>query len=211
MPRVRNTTPLERREQRLGVANALLLPLARGARQAARLTRLLNGKHRVLHIDQARDYTVTVAVVDMPLGNPLVVALYTSTQTSRPLSPSQLAKRLQRLREAVEKLRGSLYTQADTVYMLYAPRGLTRGAARKAYKAGITVATKPIQLAKSLARFLKARYEKLRRRLAGKRVWGPIPALLYTLHELAKSLGADPQPPISLEQALHLAENGGHL
>lgn len=200
------------REERLRSLNRLLLPFLRSAREQRRLLRLAGRPPtRVLHVDQSRDYTVTVIVYTLPLGNPLVAAIYTSAQRSRPLSPSQLRQRLQRLRDTVAKLRGRLYNQADIIYAVQVPAGATRGARRLARSLGVNLAENTEKLLASLARYTATRYQRLAAKLRGKRVWGPVPLLLHTLAHLAKELGAHDTDPPPLHVTVKLAQEGGTI
>jgi len=200
------------REERLRSLNRLLLPFLRSAREQRRLLRLAGRPPaRILHVDQARDYTVTVIVYTLPLGNPLVAAIYTSAQRSRPLAPSQLRRRLQRLRDAVARLRGRLYNQADIVYAIHVPAGATRGAKRLARSLGVNLAATTEKLLASLARYIATRHQRLAAKLRGKRVWGPVPLLLHALAHLAKELGAPDADPPPLHITLKLAQEGGTI
>lgn len=201
--------PSERPQRRLEVVNSVILPLLRAAGRQRKLQRIL-GKEAAnpTAIYQTNDYTVTVLVYTLPAGNPLVVAIYASTQVSRPLSPQQLAQRLKRLKTILSKLRGRLFNQADIVFLLHAPAGLTRGAIRIAVENGVSVSKTPLDAARSLARFLATRYRRLSQKLYGRRIWGPIPLLLYMLAYLASQLDASVEPP-SLSRIVELASRGG--
>ncbi|GEM_PF-3421644 len=187
--------PLERVSRRLDVVNRLMLPFLRASRRQAGLSRLLGENLNPAMVVSSRDYTVTVLVYTMPTGPHLVVALYASTQSSRPLSPKQLAARLARLRDAVLRLRGRYFNQADVVYLVYAPAGFTRGARRLAVRQGIAISCTTRALLTNLARYIKTRYERLRRKLEGKTVWGRVPLLLYMLGYMARELGAAVELP----------------
>jgi hypothetical protein len=202
---------LERSRARLQAANTVILPLLRAAARQRKLARILGSQPgKIASLYQSRDYTLNILVYTLPAGPQLVVALYASTQESRPLSPRQLAARLRRLASAVAKLRGKLFNQADIVYALYAPAGLTRGALHTATRQGITIATRPEKLAHSLARYLKTRYNRLIAKLRGRRVWGPVPLLAYMLAELAAQLGAEVEKP-PLDRVVEAALRGGTL
>jgi len=189
--------PLDRAGQRLHIVNKVFLPFLRTSRKHRRLLRILGKYENPAFVVQRRDYTANILAYTMPAGPQLVVALYASMQSTRPLSPQQLASRLRSLKEAVASLRGRLFNQADIVYLIYAPAGFTRGAKRLAVKQAVTIAPDVETLLASLARYIKTRYERLRRKLAGKRIWGHIPLLLYALGYLASELGADVRlPPI---------------
>ncbi len=204
-------TPLEQREARLRQLNQLLIPLLRAVRRyagpwQAYLGRPLNPARLV--VDSR--YSTGVLVAELPGSHPLVVAVYSSAQESRPLSPGQLERRLQRLRGIVERLRGRLFVGGDLVYIVIAPRGATRGAAAAARRLGVHVARSPGEAARRLARYLLQRLRALLNRLRGRRVWGPVPLLATALAHLAKSMGAPVKPP-DAAIALRAAETGGTL
>ncbi|ABM80348.1 hypothetical protein [Hyperthermus butylicus] len=203
--------PLERRAVRLQAANKVLLPLLSGVKRFSRLWRaynpLLAGVSRV---DQTRDYTVTILTVHLPASNPLVVALYTSAQESRPITPSQLGQRIARLRAQLAKLRGRVFNAADIVYAILAPRGFTSGAIKLARRLGVNTARKPEEVIQILAKYLTTRLNRLYLRLKGKLIWGELPLLIYALQELAAALGTKHRV-IEPAQALQLAEKGGFL
>lgn len=203
--------PAQRRQQRLATLNELLLPLLRGARRYYAAWRIVNPLLAgVTRLDQTGDYTITILTLHLPASNPLVVALYTSTQESRPVSPSQLLRRIRRLRSHVARLRGRVFNSADILYILYAPKGYTTGSKRLARREAVNLATKVEDALKTLARYIGRRLSRLTQKLRGKRVWGELPLLLYALQELASSLGTSLHL-ISKEHAIRLAEQGGQL
>lgn len=204
-------TPLEAREERLHLLNQLLLPLLRASRGYARAWSLVEGlEKKPARLEASRDYSTGLLVLDLPGSHPLVVAVAASAQHSRPLAPSQLERRLQRLRRLVARARGKLFTAADVVYVILAPRGYTRGATRLARTAGVIAARTPREAASRLARYLKQRLTALHARLRGRRVWGPVPLLYHALAALAQALGADIKAPGTTE-TVRLALDGGQL
>ena len=203
--------PQQRRQQRLATLNELLLPLLRGARRYYAAWRIVNPLLAgVSRLDQTSDYTITVLTLHLPASNPLVLALYTSTQESRPVSPSQLLRRIRRLRQHVAKLRGKVFTSGDIVYILYAPRGYTRGAKRLARIEAVNIVNRVEDALKTLARYIGRRLSRLTQKLIGKRIWGELPLLVYALQELASTIG-QAITIISRDQAIRLAEQGGLL
>jgi hypothetical protein len=204
------TLPLERPKLRLETVNTIFLPFLKASRQYRRLLRILGRQENPATVIHQRDYTVNILTYTMPVGPHLVIALYASTQTSRPLSPQQFAKKLQVLKKELIELRGKYFNQADIVYLIYAPAGFTRGTRRLAARQGVNIASNVTRLARLLAHYLKTRYERLHRKLLGKRVWGPIPLLLYALALLANSLGAGIDPP-NIEKVLEAATRGTKL
>ncbi|KSW11369.1 hypothetical protein CF15_00425 [Pyrodictium occultum] len=202
---------LQRRQRRLEAVNQLLLPLLRGARRYYTAWRLVNPLLTgVSRVDESSDYTVTVVTLQLPASSPLVVALYTSTQESRPISPSQLQRRIRRLRSRVASLRGKVFNRADLVYIIYAPRGFTVGARRMARREAVNLASRIEDAIKALARFVGRRLARLTEKLRGRRIWGEVPLLLYALQELTVSLGAGARL-VSRELAVKLAERGGTI
>ncbi len=202
--------PLERRQERLRTVNQLLLPFLRSSGRYRKLLRLVGRLDNPTMVVQSRDYTVNIMVYTMPMGPHLVLAVYASTQRARPLSPQQLAAKLRALRERVSKLRGRYFNQADIAYLVLAPAGFTRGARRLARQLGVTLAKQGNTALRVLARYIRRRYERLLRAIAGKRVWGMLPLLLYTLGAMARELGENVRLP-NLASIIDAATKGGML
>ena len=192
----------------LETANRLLLPVLRATRRIAVVTRSsIDPLFTPVRVYSSGDKRIHVAVVNLPGSHPLIVAVYASTQRSRPTSPQQLAKRLSRLARFVRRLSGKEYTQADIVYIYMAPRGLTRGSIRLAARSKVVYASEPSEAKRKLAKYLAKRYRRLLASIVGKRVWGSVPLLAYALSLLARELGEPLHVP-DPNQVLYWAEKG---
>ncbi len=206
-------TPLERAEERLRALNTLLLPLLQASRDYHSVWRLVENlqKNTPTTILSKRDYTVNTILLDMPLGNPLLIVFYVSTQRSRPLSPSQLKQKIKAMKKAVQRIRGKLFNTADILYAIYTPSGLTSGARRIALENKILYSDSLKTILRLIAKYLASRYNALRKKLQEKkRIWGKVPVLLYALGILSKRLGAQVDLP-DRQQVISLALNGGKL
>jgi hypothetical protein len=188
----------EAKQRALAQANGLLLPLIAGGRRLAvlRLALSLGHTNRLVHVHSTRDMRVHIVVVDLPASHPLVVAVYSSTQESRPTSPQQFAKRLARLRREVGKLRHRLFEQADILYVYLSPKGLTRGSTLRALREGVIFSSSPLEARKRLAGYLAKRYRRLITKIASTKVWGELPLLAYALNLLSRTL-RNPHPTTS--------------
>lgn len=174
-----------RAEEALRLANQVILPLLRGARGFVKLyeayTRI---PRRVTSLTSSGDKRIHVLAIEVPFSKPLVVAIYASTQRSRPVSPSQLRRRLQRLSRLVAKLRGTIGEQADVVPVYLSATRLTRGAYREALRARIYVALSPTKARQYIASYLNRRLRALLAKLKG-RPKGRVAVLAYALNSLA--------------------------
>ncbi|ABM80732.1 hypothetical protein [Hyperthermus butylicus] len=199
---------MDRQLAALETANKLLLPVLRATRRIAAVARSsIDPSFTPIRVYSSGDRRIHVAVVNLPGSHPLVVAIYASTQRSRPTSPQQLARRLARLARFVGRLSGNEYAQADIVYVYMAPRGLTRGSIRLAVKSKIVYASEPSEARRKLAKYLAKRYRRLLASIMGKRVWGSVPLLAYALSLLARELGEPLHTP-DPHQVLYWVENG---
>ena len=201
-------TPLAAKEERLTVLNRLLLPLLRAARRYHHVWRLSrsDAARAPAKTVNTSTYTVAIITLELPGSHPLTIAYYVSTQRSRPLSPKQLTQRMRQLKKMLAKNRTP---QGDTVYALYIPAGLTRGARRIAHHNMILYSRKPERLAERIASYLRHRYERLLEKLRGRKVWGQLPLLLYSLSTLATELGEHIDNRPSPDWAIEAAEKGG--
>ncbi len=174
-----------RAEEALQLANQVILPLLRGARGYVRVyeayTRM---PHRVTSLASSGDKRIHVLVVDIPFSRPLVVAIYASTQRSRPVSPSQLRRRLARLARLVAKLRNTIGSQADIIPVYLSATRLTRGAYREALRSHVYVALSPTKARQYLASYLKRRLRALLSKTRGA-PHGRVAVLAYALNSLA--------------------------
>ncbi|KSW11958.1 hypothetical protein CF15_03975 [Pyrodictium occultum] len=201
----------ERRARALAEANEVLLPLLGGARALVRVLEAAGrSPARPVSLHSSGDKRLHALILELPGSSPLVVAVYSSTQESRPTSPQQLAKRMKRLAGFVARLRGRYFNAADVAYIYISPRGLTRGARRLAIGLKTFFAQSGREARQKLAKFLATRYYKLLASLRGKRVWGPVPLLLYALSILAQRLGAHVEP-VSAARAIELSTRGGFI
>ena len=188
------------RGEALADANRLLLPLLRAVkRYNLSCRRCRRDSTMATRLLQTGDRRVHILVVDIPASNPLVIAVYTSVQRSRPASPSQVLKRVRRLVEAVKRLRGRVFNAADILYFYLSRTRLTRNAYRAAVKAGVHVALTPVKAAEMLSRYLKSRLDRLREALKGKRVWGVVERLLHSLETLYTELQPTRLPELLLQ------------
>jgi hypothetical protein len=178
----------EKKKQALMQANELIVPLLGISRRVLRLAGDSIGKTYHIHVEVTNDKRVHIIVIDLPASHPLIVAVYSSAQNSRPTSPQQLLKRIKRLSKEVLKLKGKIYEQADIVYIYLSSGGLTRGSIRIAKTYRIIAARKPEEARKRMAKYLAQRYRKLLTTLATRRVWGELPLLAYTLSIMSHSL-----------------------
>jgi len=188
-------TELQRRELALSEANKVLFPILGGARRLLQVAELAR-----LHIAGAKVYSTTdkrihIVFLDIFSHNPLIIALYVSTQESRATSPSQLLRRAKRLTKEVEKLRGREFISADVLYLYITRRRITRGAYREARARGILVALNSKEARRRIARYLLARLSKLLQKITSKRIWGRLALFAYALSILAKKLGAEINEP----------------
>ena len=204
--------PLQRVEERIRILNTALVPLLRGARRYLSIwSQLQRISKKPLETYTTRDYTVTIFLAEMPGSNPLLIAYYISTQASRPLSPSQLAARIKRVLKEVNKLRNKLFTAADILYIVYAPRGFTKGARKLARTKGINLATTQREILAPIARYITKRFNKLLDKIKGKRIWGNLPLLLYALQEIGINIGANIRRVLDTLDLIRLVEKGGKL
>ena len=182
----------ERKARALSEANKILLPLIGGARSIAKVVEAAGASQRTrpVSVHSSRDMRLHAIVVEIPGSNPLVVAVYASTQESRPTSPLQFSNRVKRLQRFISKLRGKYFNTADIAYIYISPSGLTRGARLLALKYKVFFALNGNEARQKLAKFLASRYRKLIASLQGKHIWGVVPLLLYSLSLLARKLGA---------------------
>ncbi len=188
-----------KKEEALLQANNILVPLLGIGRRLYRVLESETGRRYGIYVHNTTDKRLHIVVLDLPASHPLVIAVYSSAQTSRPTSPKQLATRLGRLRREVGKLRGKLFSNADIVYVYVSRRNITRGAYRQALRSGVIVAVNPSDARRRIAKYLAKRYHKLLSKLAGKRIWGELPLLAYTLAILSKSLlGGKPEETLTL-------------
>ena len=188
-------TELQRRELALSEANRVLFPILGGARRLLQVAELAR-----LHITRTKVYSTTdkrvhIVLLDIFSHNPLIIALYVSTQESRATSPSQLLRRVRRLAREVEKLRESEFISADTLYLYITRRRITRGAYREARARGILVALSSKEARRRIARYLLARLNKLLQKITSKHIWGRLALFAYALSVLAKKLGAEINEP----------------
>ena len=186
-------------QQALAAANTVLLPLMRAVH---RYNRVYAGRKPYytmkIQLIQTGDRRIHIAVIDIPGSNPLVVAIYSSTQESRPVSPSQIKRRLKRLFRLVSRLRGKLFTAADIVYIYITRRRLTRNAYRIALSNHVNIALSPQKAAATLARLLEQRFRRLQEKLAGRKVWGIVKALYHSLATLYETLNTPANTGIEL-------------
>ncbi len=174
-------------------ANTLLLPLIRAVRRFNLSCRRRSHEScMAIRMLQTGDRRIHVAVIDIPGSVPLVVAVYSSVQTSRPVSPAQLAKRLNRLSSIVSKLRGRLFNAADILYFYLSPVRLTRTAYRLARRNGVHVALNASKALSMLRRYIGKRVTRLRDKLQGRRVWGRVQALYDALQLLYNTVSDEP-------------------
>ncbi len=205
-------TPLEQREERLRQLNELLLPLLRAARRYSTLWSMYSGRPlQASRVVYGRGYTAALFLAELPGSHPLVIAVYSSAQRSRPLSPSQLSSRLRALKNLVAGERGRSFTSADIVYIVIAPRGATSGARRTAARQGATITLSPREAAARIARYIRSRLQALLRKLSQRRVWGPLPLLAAALAHLASSLGEGKITVADDARLLQAAEKGARL
>jgi hypothetical protein len=172
----------------LSHANVLLLPLLRAASRLRSLFQAYARRPlRPVHVSSSSDNRIHVYVLEPPGQNPITIAVYVSIQKTRPAAPSQVLRRLERLRRvaATQSPPG-----ADTVYVYLSTTRLTRSAYREARRRGVFVATKAAAAAGLLARLFAHRLRKLLE-ATGTRIWGPVALLAATLATLARELGAD--------------------
>ncbi len=174
-----------RAEEALRLANQVILPLLRGARGYVRVyeayTRM---PRRVTSLASSGDKRIHILVVDVPFSRPLVVAVYASTQRSRPVSPSQLRRRLARLARLVAKLRDTIGSQADVIPVYLSATRLTRGAYREALRSRVYIALSPAKARHYLASYLKRRLRALLSKTRGA-PRGRTAVLAYALNSLA--------------------------
>lgn len=183
-------TELERREIALNEANKVLAPLLGGAKRllyAAELARTHTTRTKVF---STTDKRVHIMIIDLFIGHPLVLALYTSTQESRSTAPSQLLRRINRLHKEVERLRGKEFTTADIVYVYVTRRKLTRGAYREAKIKKVIVSLSGEEARRKIAKYFLNRFNKLIQKITSTRIWGRLALFAYALIILAHRLGA---------------------
>ncbi|BEP17070.1 hypothetical protein PYJP_04220 [Pyrofollis japonicus] len=201
-------TELKRRELALSEANMVIEPLLRGIRRLINIAETARIHLYSPKIHSSTDRRVYVIALPLPIGNPLVLGIYVSTQSSRPVSPSQFTKRITRLRKEVEDLRGKDFTTADIVYVYVSPKRLTKTAYKNAVKAGILVAQSGGEAKRRIAKYLVKRYEKLLRKLAGRRIWGRVALFAYALLILASRLGYSVDTGLEIIDIVRIIETG---
>lgn len=177
----------EAKEAALRAANNVIIPLLSIARRYSQLLFKLANETLHLRVLQTGDKRVNIVLVEPPASRPLVVAVYSSVQESRPVSPSQLRRRLVRLRKLVDKLRGKHFVSADIIYIYMTRARLTINAYRMARQAGIYVALSSQHAKRILSRYFLKRVKGLLKKLQGQRIWGRLALLLYMLYELVKA------------------------
>ncbi len=200
-------TELERREMALNEANKVLTPLLGGARRLLHIAELARVHTMRTKVLSTIDKRVHIMIMDLFMGHPLVLALYTSTQESRSTSPSQLSRRINRLRKEIERMRGREFTAADIIYVYIAKRRLTRGAYKEARTKRIIVSLSGEEARRRIARYILARLNKLVQKIASTRIWGRLALFTYALIILAHRLGAIKQEP-SIIMAVKAYESG---
>jgi hypothetical protein len=201
-----------KRQQALTQANEVIVPLLGASRRALRLAASSIGRLYRVRVEASGDKRVHVIIIDLPASHPLILALYSSAQESRPTSPQQLLRRIGRLAREVAKLRGKLYEQADIVYVYLSPRGFTSGALRLAKRQKVIAAQKPVEARRRIAKYLAQRYRKLLTTVATRKIWGELPLLAYTLAYLAHALQGSTTPThLDLYAAIRGEYTGGEL
>ncbi len=181
----------EAKEAALREANNVIIPLLSIARRYSQLLFKLANETLHLRVLQTGDKRVNIVLVEPPASRPLVVAVYSSVQESRPVSPSQLHRRLVRLRKLVNKLRGRYFASADIIYIYMTRVRLTINAYRMARRAGVYVALGSQHAKRILSRYFMKRVKGLLKKLQGRRIWGKLALLLYMLHELVKAFSPE--------------------
>jgi hypothetical protein len=205
-------TPLQLREERLAHLNRLLLPLLRAARRYAAAWRvLLPSIAGTTRVESTRDYTASIIQLNLPASNPLLVAVYVSMQRSSPITPSQLKPKLHKLKTLVNRLRGRTFTAADIVYIIVAPKGYTTGARKLAANTGVNAVKNVEEAAAKLRTYIRARLQKLAQAVKGKRIWGELPLLIYSLQTILAELGETITIIRSPDLAIELALHGGKI
>ncbi len=177
----------ESKEAALREANNVIIPLLSVARRYSQLLFKLANEFLHIQVLQTGDKRVSIVLTELPASRPLVVAVYSSVQESRPVSPSQLHRRIVRLRKFVDKLRGRYFVSADIVYIYMTRIRLTVNAYRMARRAGVYVAFGSHHAKRILSRYFMKRVKGLLKKLQGRRIWGKLALLLYMLHELARA------------------------
>ncbi len=173
------------RGEALREANTVILPLLAAARRIARLL----GAPKAARLATTWDKRIHILVIDVPASRPIVVALYSSTQSSRPVSPSQARRRIERLRRAVSKLRGKLFNTADIYYLYISKVRFTRAAYREAKRGGVYVALTPLKARARLYRIFSERLRKLRASVPN--AWGKLRLLIDALAILSSATAPD--------------------
>ena len=204
--------PIQRVEKRLQILNTALVPLLRGIHRYSSIwMQIRRISKNPLQTYITRDYTIAIIVADLPGSNPLLIAYYISTQSSRPISPSQLRKKMHRILQMLRHLRNKSFTAADILYIIYSPKGFTKGSKREARKHRINLAVSAKDLLSPLARYVSKRYTKLLERIGSKKVWGNVPLLIYALQEIGLSIGAKIRKSLDPPRLIELVTKGGHL
>jgi hypothetical protein len=200
----------EAKQRALAQANEVLYPLIAGGKRLSRIVEATaTTRRKFVYVYSSGDLRIHILVLDLPASHPLVVAIYSSAQTSRPTSPSQLAKRVARLRREVNKLRHKVFESADIVYVYLSPRRLTRGSVYRALREGVLFSSSPTEVRRKLAKYLATRYRKLVERVAGSRIWGELPLLMYALNMLARRLTSSIEDDVAhILSTLHNAIKG---
>ena len=170
----------ERRNAALAAVNAVLPDIVGPARRMG----------LGVAVEQSRDMRLHVVAVELPGSRPLVVAVYATTEESRPIPWSRLQSRLERLRGARERLAPP---GGDTLYFILAasPRARPTGPARRRLAREKVLFTAPRELRRWFSRYFNRRLAGLIRRLKekGVKAYGRLAELLRALYLLASRLG----------------------
>ena len=141
-------------------------------------------------VESTKDLRVHIVTVELPGSKPLILALYATTEESRPITWSRLGPRLERL----EKHRGRWAPPGgDTLYFVLAasPRTRVTGPARRMLAKRKVLFLTPRKLRLWFNRYFNRRLAGLIKKLRAKKAkaYDKLAELLRVLYLLASRLG----------------------
>lgn len=132
-------------------------------------------KNPLGYIEIRLDYVSGVRPVQYPV--------YVSAQVT-PIRPYQAERIVKKLLGVAAGL-----PPGDKAPIVYAPGGVTSGAYKIFKKHGVYVARTIDEVVDFIVRYFKERWGKLKEKLRGRRIWGPVALLALMLAEILKFLG----------------------
>jgi len=178
----------ERKELALEAYNAVRLVLARVLRFARE--RLGMEAVRYRFDEGSSDRRVYLIEVELPASAPLVIAFYSTTEESRPLTWSRVAAKLRRLRRYAAQ-RAPPRRDMFVAVVTASPRARVTGPAARAARRNKVALGSPRKVLEALHMYLARRLTRLLEALRerGVKAYGRLAGLLRALYLLASRLG----------------------